>query len=593
MNSLTHTFYALAVSTLLIFALNACKNGEGSRESCDPLATEGCASGTVCEAVGPGEGLCLEVCDPLAGDPCGEGAVCLKYADGSHACAPTCDPGDSGACGEGWICAPVAGDESVCRPACDLGSAACDDGEVCQPLDDGTAVCTAQCDPLDESGCGEDKACELRTDGLFACYDPVFLRGMVFDSTTQDPIPDAHVIAADKTGASVTDVAITDAGGMYELQVPVERNPDGTLHEGTMTLRVSAADYLPYPHGIRPAIPVDAQQAARQEDLWVLQNPTTDVALIPLPTDMQGQGSISGNILAESGSTKAAGVLVVVEGGTGEAPMGFSDRSGAYTVFNVPAGSLEVHGYKAFLQLDPAPVTLAGGEVKTGVDLVENSKPYGTVTGSVNIVNAPGGSATTVVLVPVSTFNDTFVKGEVPPGLRAPPPPEDPAVTGSYTIEGVPDGAYKVLAAFENDFLVRDPDPGIAGTQVVEIDVPDGASYAIDIATSFKITEALVIISPGATGPELVSGNPTFGWEDDSSEVKYTIVVYNAFGDEVWRDDNLPNVTGSDRVIVDYAGDPLEDGMYYQFRAMSWRSSGPISQTEDLLGVFYTPAAVQ
>ena len=107
-----------------------------------------------------------------------------------------------------------------------------------------------------------------------------------------------------------------------------------------------------------------------------------------------------------------------------------------------------------------------------------------------------------------------------------------------------------VLAAFENDFLVRDPDPSIGGTQILHIQVPDGSGYNIDIASSFKVTEALVVVSPGATGPELVLGSPDLIWEDDSSEIKYSIVVYNAFGEEVWRDDDLPRVNGSPQVTV-------------------------------------------
>jgi hypothetical protein len=147
-----------------------------------------------------------------------------------------------------------------------------------------------------------------------------------------------------------------------------------------------------------------------------------------------------------------------------------------------------------------------------------------------------------------------------------------------------------VLAAFENDFLVRDPDPSISGTQILHLQVPDGSSYEIDIASSFKVTESLVVVSPGAAEPELIAGNPVFIWEDDSSEIKYSIVVYNAFGEEVWRDDELPRVNGSPQVTVTYGAGPLQAGMYYQFRATSWRSDGPISQTEDLLGVFYTAA---
>ena len=446
------------------------------------------------------------------------------------------------------------------------------------------------CDP-NKSDCRGNNTCELRTDGLYACYEPVYLQGKVFDSATENPIEGAHIIAVDKTGAAATDVAITDSNGFYELQVPVVREPDGSPSEGTYTLRISSPDYLPYPHGIRPAIPIDVSQASHLAgEGWLLANTLTEIALIALPSGKQGQGSISGSILVDVNDTSPGGVLVVVEGGADEPIFGFSDKSGRYTIFNVPEGPWQIYGYKAFLQLDPANVTLGLGEDKTEVDLISNSKPFGTVTGLINIVNAPGGSATSVVLVPESTFSETFVKGEVPPGLRAPTPPESPSIKSGFTIEGVPDGYYVVLAAFENDFLVRDPDPSIGGTQILHIQVPDDSGYNIDIASSFKVTEALVVVSPGATGPELVMGSPDLIWEDDSSEIKYSIVVYNAFGDEVWRDDDLPRVTGSANVTVPYGGSPLQAGMYYQFRVTSWRDDGPISQTEDLLGTFYTAA---
>ena len=438
--------------------------------------------------------------------------------------------------------------------------------------------------------CKDDRTCELVSDGSYACFDPVIIRGDVFNSTTALPVEGAHIIAVDETGAAATDVAISDEEGTYELQVPVIREPDGTLVGGTYTLRVAAGDYLPYPHGLRAALPIDATQATDEEKgIWLVQNALTDIALIELPSEKQGQGSISGSVVTNSGETGPEGVLVVIEGESEEPLFGFSDMSGNYTIFNVPEGDWEVHGYKAFLQLDPAPVSLSDGEDITGIDLMANEKPYGVITGSINIVNAPGGLTSSVVLVPESTFSETFVKGEVPPGLRAPAPPESPSITGSFTIEGVPDGDYVVLAAFENDLLVRDPDPSIGGTQILHIQVPDGMSYDIEIMSSFKVTEALTIVSPGADEAELVTGNPEFIWKDDSSEVKYSIVVYNAFGDEVWRDDNLPRVTGSANVTVNYDGMALQPGMYYQFRAMSWRDDGPISQTEDLLGVFYTP----
>ncbi len=586
MKNIQHLFFTFTmIACLAFFTLSSCENVI----RCDPETKEGCPSGTVCTKVGLDEGMCLNACESDADDSCGSNEVCFRYADNSSVCVPQCDPSSANVCPDEWICAPVAGGEHVCRPECDLDSDTCEEGEVCQPLSDETAVCTTQCDPLSESDCGEELACELRTDGSYSCYEPVYLKGRVFDSATDNPIEGAHVIEVDETGASATDVAITDVDGVYELKVPVEREPDGTLHEGTYTLRIAAPDYLPYPHGIRPAIPIDATQASHlDEGRWLLQNALTDIALIALPAEKQGQGSIAGSIVIDSGDTSPGGVLVVVEGDTDDPLFSFSDKSGKYTVFNVPEGSWEVHGYKAFLQLDPVGVTLTTGEDITSIDLISNSNPYGTITGSLNIVNAPGGVATSVVLVPESTFNETFVKGEVPPGLRAPAPPESPSIISNFTIEGVPDGQYVVLAAFENDLLVRDPDPSIAGTQILHIQLPDDSSYDIDIASSFKVTEALVIVSPGASEPELTTENPSFVWKDDSSETKYSIVVYNAFGDEVWRDDNLPRVTGSENVTVEYGGDLLQPGMYYQFRVTSWRDSGPISQTEDLLGVFYT-----
>ncbi|TNF53594.1 hypothetical protein EP227_05700, partial [bacterium] len=97
--------------------------------------------------------------------------------------------------------------------------------------------------------CKGDRTCELVSDGSYACFDPVIIRGDVFDSATELPIEGAHIIAVDETGAAATDVAISDEEGSYELRVPVVRDPDGTLVESTYTLRVSVADYLPYPHG--------------------------------------------------------------------------------------------------------------------------------------------------------------------------------------------------------------------------------------------------------------------------------------------------------------------------------------------------------
>ncbi len=88
----------------------------------------------------------------------------------------------------------------------------------------------------------------------------------------------------------------------------------------------------------------------------MLKNASTDIALIKLPDNETGRKSISGSIiLAGDNSTHPGGTLVVAEGGPCglTCPFTFSDKQGSFTIFNVPAGSWTIRGYKEFLQLTP------------------------------------------------------------------------------------------------------------------------------------------------------------------------------------------------------------------------------------------------
>jgi hypothetical protein len=437
------------------------------------------------------------------------------------------------------------------------------------------------CDPA-KSDCGAGTICEAVQGGQPTCFAPVILRGKVIDAESGAGVRDARIQAADINGAAVGTPGISGADGAFSLELPATRDKDGKPVAGNYTLRAQAAGYQAFPSPIRPALPIDAATATPEGEAvrWVLESAQTTIALIPLP-QTTGLGSISGKILAE----KKSGILVVAEGG-GAGLTGYSDSAGAYTIFNVPAGSYTVRGYAANVQLAPASATIAAGENKTGVDLSASAAPLSTVTGSIQIVN--GSGATSVILAVESTFVENAARGEMPPGLRAPPPGTAPDVTGNFSIDGVPDGRYVVLAAFENDGLVRDPDQTIGGTKIVHIQVPDGNSNTVNLPESFKVTEALNVVSPGATGPEGVdAAGLAFRFQDDSSEDKYEVRVFDAFGKEVWSDLNVPKVTGSSTVSVPYAGPALEGGMVYQFRATSIKDGIPISNTEDLKGVFF------
>jgi hypothetical protein len=415
--------------------------------------------------------------------------------------------------------------------------------------------------------------------GKPVCSPPLVLRGRVLDVAGAG-IAGARVTARDANEAPASGTVESGPGGSFELRVPSPRAEGGAILARKVKLVVFAAGHVPFPCGIRRSLPIELSTAIPTGGLLVVQNSLTDVTLFPVANPL-GLGSIAGTVRAPAGMR---GTLIVAEGTVSVS--GVSDSDGTYVLFNVPPGSYSVRGYRAGLQLAPTTATVVAGARTSGVDLSPTTTPLGTVTGNVNIVNAPGGSATSVVLVVESTFSETLQRGEVPPGLRA-PRTGDPNVTGAFTISEVPDGRYVVLAAFENDGLVRDPDTSIGGTQIQRIEVGP-AGRTVSLSASFKITGALAVVSPGAgEAPDTVTGTPTFVFADDSSEDGYAIEVFDSTGTLVWSKPDLPRVTGSATVSVPYAGPALTSGAFYWFRATSWRNARvPISQTEDLKGVF-------
>jgi hypothetical protein len=431
------------------------------------------------------------------------------------------------------------------------------------------------CDYAQQTGCEDGQVCEEVEGGEAAtgCFAPVVVEGRVVRS--DDPakgIEAARVVGRDENGAVVSfRIAVSKSDGSYSLRVPTKRKADGTPAVPELLLRADAAGFATFPSGLRVALPVDVSSPQNSDAGYRIANGTTTIALDELP-DSAGLGSVSGKVLAAD----AAGTLVVAG-----AASGIADADGSYVLFNVPAGALEVRGYAAGISLEPAQATVAAGAETKDIDLAASSAALGTVSGDVSFVNA-SSQTTSVVLVVESTFNQALKRGEVPRGLRAYP------VTGKYSFAQVPAGNYVVLAAFENDELVRDPDESIGGTSIQRVTV---AGAPMDVA-GFKITGALGVMAPGAAGPEAVSGVPTFEWEDDSSEDGYELTVLDTFGNEVWKDTEVARVTGSPTVTLAYGGPKLSPG-YYQFRAVSWRADKKggttrtyISATEDLKGVF-------
>ncbi len=510
-----------------------------------------------------------EECDRELEEPCEDsefGLVCMADTDGEDRClhpvGGSCDPDE---------------DPQTCAPhtSCDAR-----DGDHFCLLDE-----SAVCDP-DEDHCGDGTVCAETESGDHRCHAPVLVQGVVFDAETLDLIAGAHVIAFDEERSALSDVAISDENGEYQLNIPAIRDEDGEPVQQFFTLRASAQDYQTFPSGLREAQPIDASRGEQVDGPYIIDTSQTDVALIELPSGDRGHPAIHGRVDIAGG---LGGVLVVAEpqGVDPEAepePVGISAVSaldGSFTIFNVPADDYDVRGFIADYQIDPEAVTVADEDVDD-VILRRSEEGLRDVTGDLQIVRTEG--QTSVILMVASTFDETTVRGEVPAGLRAPRTGE-PDVTGAWTIEGVPAGRYVVMAGFENDDLVRSPDEGIAGTDIVQIEVPSGEGE-FNAGDSFKVTEALETFSPGRDAPEGLSERPTLSWGPIANAEHYDIVVFDAFGNLVFEELGFAHQPGVSAFELDYTG-PFEEGMYYQFRAVSWRMGSPTSTTEVLRGVFY------
>ncbi|HWU88576.1 MAG TPA: carboxypeptidase-like regulatory domain-containing protein [Kofleriaceae bacterium] len=435
------------------------------------------------------------------------------------------------------------------------------------------------CDANANSGCDDGKSCERIQGGEeTTCAAPVTVEGRVFDLATNAGIGGARIVALDANSAASSFVAVSDSSGHYSLIIPTPRNPDGTpAASAQITLRADAAGYLTFPSGIRPALPFDTANPALVDGRYAIASALTDVGLLAIGPGGPATGTIRGRV-ADRGD--GAGALVVAEvAGVGHTAV--ADRGGDFAIFNVPAGAADVAAYALGHNYDHATAdVIADRDVE--VNLALSDAATSTVSGSVQIVNGQMGTATSVILVVESTFDAKLARGETPAGLRAPQPGTAPNVTGAFSIAGVPAGRYVVLAGFENDYLVRD-ESSIGGTQVVHQQVTAGQDVAI--AQSFKVTGSVDIVSPGANGPEMVTGTPQFKWVDDSSEDRYEVTVFNSYGNTTWQGGTLKNV-----VTLTYGGPPLESGMYYQVRVRSIKDPAEqISKSEELKGVFFVP----
>ncbi|MGC4119185.1 MAG: carboxypeptidase-like regulatory domain-containing protein [Myxococcales bacterium] len=392
-----------------------------------------------------------------------------------------------------------------------------------------------ECKPDDATTCSTDQVCEAVQNATpaFQCFAPVILRGKVYDLGTSGGISGATVLATDENGGPAGAAVKTGSDGTYELRVPSARTDatTGAFVARKVMLRSQAKNYVPFPSGTRISLPIDTSAAKTEKDggPYVLKTTQTDVGLSPVDASLQNLPSVSGTIEL---SADQKSVLLALESTSNTVHTTLSAPDGTFSFFNVPAGTWKLSAYCKGFNYTALDVTVASTDI-TGLQVKKSTVTTASLTGKISLV-AGAVQGTSVVLALESTFIESLGRGEMAPGLRAPEQGTAPNLgAGGWTISGIPDGKYVVLAAFENDGDVRDPDPGISGTQIQHITVSNGAITAGSTSPDFKVTAAVELVSPGKDGPEGVTATPTFTWTTYSNADSYLLTVYDALGREI------------------------------------------------------------
>jgi 5-hydroxyisourate hydrolase-like protein (transthyretin family) len=398
----------------------------------------------------------------------------------------------------------------------------------------------------------------------------------IVDGTTaapQEGIADARVILLDAESAPVKTYD-TNADGVV--------NQSGLL-TGDYQLKISAQGYNSSPAPRVPPLPVKINLAQ-----------TTMVTIELFPIDpLLVVGAISGKV--SSGGNTVSGALIIAKV-AGDSYTTISATDGSYILNNVAEGSADITAYFKGLNFPVlSAVAVTFDTTTTGQDLVASAAANGTISGNVQFVAGGTAQTTDITLIDRETR-------EIIPGMRVYTNAND-----HYTMSGLPDGTFEIIASMLNDGNVIDPDESVTQGDPL-VDVVSGV--VTPTTRDFKVTGAVELDTPSTpvnNEVPVLTATPAFTWHSASSYSSannFAIEVVNESGATVWG-----GFGGSDPVAgipteivpggtytIDYAGPALQSGRYYQLRIYAMKdvtvsADYPqgyklISVTENLDGVF-------
>ncbi len=423
---------------------------------------------------------------------------------------------------------------------------------------------------LTASGCGS-------SGGSSAPPPPVGTLNLTIVDGSSDPltgIAEANILLLDGAGDPVKNfTSIID--GTVASQ---------SLLTGSYQLKVSANDFNPSPAPKVPPLPVQ-----------ITANQTTDITIKLYPhADAGTLGTITGSVTDGSGNGITGALVIAKTGGISVATT-ISAADGSYILHNVPANSTpELTAFIKDFNFIPVPSEAVTADGTTAdQNIVADSDATGVISGNLSFV-----AGASVVLADV-TLLDPETR-EVIPGLRV-----NINDANSYTMSGIPDGDFEIIASLLNDGIVLDPD--LSSTQGVPLVTINADTHTRD----FKVTGAVELDTPQTPTnnnvPEL-SNIPTFEWHRTSSysstEV-YAIELVDESGVTIWGGFDLtgqpivtvPNNGTNSSILYNNVSLPaLEASRYYQLRIFAIKyvtvsdtypdGIQTLSSTENLDGVF-------
>lgn len=382
---------------------------------------------------------------------------------------------------------------------------------------------------------------------------PAVLAIEVLDGRTLTPLRNARVIP-------VHDVVVGRAldlgdGGTHRSDV----------EPGPYSFWVAAPGYVSSP---RPGLPGPSVTASRGATV------TARILLEPTGTPSPNPpGAIDGTVT--EGGSPVAGALVLASATRQRAAR--TDADGRYRILGASPNLYRVKAYVGGrLSSEATNVDVASAAVVEGVDLTLEGAATGRVSGTLGA----GTGGTTVALILEAT-------GDSVPGLSG-----SGTFDGTYEVQGVPPGAYRVTAATEKDGAVLQPNPrhGSAGVPITVT-----ASSALDL--DLPMVPAIALTVPTST----VTGDSVFEWVPVPQTTFYVVELTTGAGQLALggfdsrfrpRATLIGHTTSVTLRALVGAGPPLDAGGLYRLRLIAAvgdpmsPSFSLVAATEDLDGWF-------